>query len=304
MYFKQEFNATGASQKLSLYRGVYVFECWGATGGDADKIKGASSAYVNGTITLFKHTVFYVYVGKKGKKGTSPSFNGGGKGSIRGGSGGGATDVRLINNDEISGLKSRIIVASGGGGADNYSTGQPGGCGGILKGEDGKENGVKNVLVLAKGGTQESGGEKGYPITGSKNSNGTSGSFGKGGDAANEYYGSGGGAGYFGGGCGSDGPAATSSGAGGSSYISGYQDCLAVNKSMTDPLNPIMLTHSRHYSGLTFRNIVVKEGSELQRDDDGHFTVTYLYGFNCSFAKCNKKLGIYLVTAIITLLVK
>ena len=98
MPLHEDFNATGSSKKISLSRGVYLFECWGASGGDDGSIKGGSGAYVSGRITINKATDFYVYVGKKGVHGTTASFNGGGRGSSNGASGGGATDIRLIDN--------------------------------------------------------------------------------------------------------------------------------------------------------------------------------------------------------------
>ena len=234
---------------------------------------------------------------KKGVHGLIPSFNGGGIGSNTGASGGGATDIRLIDNQEIDGLKSRIIVASGGGGANSYSEGCTGGCGGIIKGEDGKRNGVQGDCIAPTGATQSSGGYKGYPVPSNPNGEGTSGSFGSGG-IAHQGWGSGGGGGYFGGGGGSDGSAGTSSGAGGSSYISGYKDCLAISSSTVSISNPIMLSHSYHYSGKVFRQIQVKEGSELQRNDDGHVTITFISNDNCSCARNHRVHDSYIIKLI------
>ena len=290
MSLRQEFSATGSSQKISLFPGLYLFECCGATGGDSGSAKGASGAYVSGVINIKTLTNFYVYVGKKGTHGNSSSFNGGGRGSNNGASGGGATDIRLVDKQDFSGLRSRIIVASGGGGANKFSEGCTGGTGGIVQGQPGIENGKKGNNIVPTGGTQVSGGEKGYPIKYYADWNGTSGSFGNGGTAAvNKRYGSGGGGGYFGGGGGNDGPDSTTSGAGGSSYISGYNKCLAISKSMTDINSPIMLDHSKHYSGFFFRNITVKEGSELKRDGDGYAIITFLHSHGCSFPRCYNK---------------
>ena len=61
----KEFNATGSSQKVTLYRGVYQFECWGASGGDEGTIKGASGTYVSGVLSLYKRTVFMSMLEKK-----------------------------------------------------------------------------------------------------------------------------------------------------------------------------------------------------------------------------------------------
>ena len=289
MGFYQEFSATGSPQKLSLQRGTYKFECWGASGGDESNTKGASGAYVSGVLSINRRINFYLFVGKKGEHGAMPSFNGGGRGSERGASGGGATDIRLINDEGIEGLKSRIIVASGGGGANCYPSECAGGCGGILTGEKGYTSGPGSDVVAPTGGTQTSGGEKGHSVEDDSSRHGTDGTFGSGGmAAANENFGSGAGGGYFGGGGGSDSLYSTASGAGGSSYISGYPGCKAINKTTTSIEKPIMLDHPNHYSGLVFHNIEVVEGKDLKRNKDGLIRITILNFDNCSMKIFNK----------------
>ena len=306
MSFKIEFNATGTSQKLSLYRGIYKFECWGASGGDESPIQGASGAYVSGVLTITKHIDFFVYVGKKGVHGTNPSFNGGGRGSNYGASGGGATDIRLVDNQEIEGLKSRIIVAAGGGGANKHADKCKGGCGGILEGEQGYTTSLGYDVTAPTGGTQKSGGKNGSPTYTDASRNGSPGTFGTGGAAAaNKGWGGGGGGGYFGGGGGADATKSTSSGAGGSSYISGYQGCLAINKSTTSVANPIMLNHPNHYSGIVFRRIEVKDGLVLQRNDEGFAAVTLLYNDICSIGRKNRKIDLsFSSLTLITVIIK
>ena len=280
--------------------GRYLIECWGASGGDEKNAKGASGAYVSGVLTIYNHIDFYVYVGKKGANGKSFSFNVGGRGSTTGSSGGGATDIRLVDDEGIEGLKSRIIVASGGGGASNHSKGCTGGSGGILKGEDGYKTGPGSDVVASTGATQISGGERGYPVASNPSFNGTNGYLGNGGNsAANENYGSGAGGGYFDGGGGADSQYSTSSGAGGSSYISGFHGCKAISNSTTSIWNPIMLDHPNHYSGLIFKRIKVKEGKYLQRHDDGHVTITLLNSEDCSFNKNSRRNDICLVSLVI-----
>ena len=68
-----------------------------------------------------KNINLFFYVGK-----VSSKFNGGEDG---GGSGGSATDVRLIdgNWDNFDSLKSRILVAGGGGGQERVPRGNAGG---------------------------------------------------------------------------------------------------------------------------------------------------------------------------------
>ena len=200
---------------------------------------------------------------------------------------------------------SRIIVASGGGGANSYAEKCSGGCGGIIQGEDGYRNGVQANVVEPKGGTQNSGGARGFPTqdTGNTLRYGTPGTFGSGGNSANDYYGSGGGGGYFGGGGGADSPSATSSGAGGSSYISGYPGCLAIDKSTTSISNPIMLTNSYHYSGHVFQVINVKEGKELNRNEDGYAKITFLFRSNYSCARNIGKHSMFLTTLLLAIIV-
>ena len=304
MFLRKIFNATESSQKIVLPRGTYLFDCWGASGGDINSIKGSSGAFVSGKISISEKKTFYIYVGKKGNNEISRSFNGGGRGSSYGASGGGATDIRLVDDQDLSGLKSRIIVASGGGGANKHFDGCSGGSGGIIRGEDGFKSYNRDVIVVPTAGTQKSGGKKGYTLDNNVDYNGTDGSFGQGGDAAdNKNHGSGGGGGYFGGGGGSDGPGVTSCGAGGSSFISGYSGCFAVNELMTDISNPMMLDSSIHYSGLVFRNIMVIPGSDLKRDDDGRVVITFLYSSKCSFVRCNRH-ELRLIAASIFVIVK
>ena len=71
-------------------------------------------------------------VGEKGKNKREVSFNGGGYGgygSPYGYSGGGASDIRLIDGDwdNLESLKSRVMVAGGGGGVANATYNTAGG---------------------------------------------------------------------------------------------------------------------------------------------------------------------------------
>ena len=142
---------------------MYRFECWGARGGKS-RINGSlggtpgKGGYAKGEILLKKGEKYYVYVGQQGidavvEKDSAATWNGGGLGTWdhsdneTSGSGGGATDIRLIsgNWNETKSLASRIIVAGGGGGASwTYRAGSGGGISG--------ENGTR-----AKSGTQISG---------------------------------------------------------------------------------------------------------------------------------------------------
>lgn len=131
------FGYTGAVQSVTLPKGTYKLECWGAQGGDhfnyASQYRTTVGGYSVGTITLSKTTNIYIYVGGAGTYSSGSGgaalggFNGGGyaySSNRQTNSGGGATDIRISQDD----LYARIIVA-GGGGSDGASnkTGMYGG---------------------------------------------------------------------------------------------------------------------------------------------------------------------------------
>ena len=261
-----DFLYTGNSQNITLKRGTYVFECWGAQGHcwvERSNYIGGKGSYTKGTISLRTEKTFYVFVGQYGEAASSSySFNGGGGGQF---GGGGASDIRLINNTwaDFESLKSRIMVAAGGGGPDS---GVHGGAGGCLVGLD---------TGYGKGGTQTAGGYGAY-----------SGSFGKGGLYSRTDSGGcgGGGGGYYGGG--SSTIRTDYSGGGGSSFISGYPGCNAIAEESTT--NNITHTNSPiHYSGLVFSDSVMIDGNSQMQSPiaylnetghslDGHVRITLL----------------------------
>lgn len=119
------YDYTGAVQTVTLPKGIYKLECWGAQGGyRSSSIYGGKGGYSVGTITLTKETNVYIYVGGSGRTGgISGGFNGGGQ-KHRYYGGGGASDIR-INQDS---LYARVIVAGGGGSDGAYNkTGMYGG---------------------------------------------------------------------------------------------------------------------------------------------------------------------------------
>ena len=85
---KQEYRKVG-TESVTLPRGKYIFECWGASGGDGGgdsaRASGGKGGYAIGYIKLRKKSQFYINVGEKGyctgkneiQKG---GFNGGGQG--------------------------------------------------------------------------------------------------------------------------------------------------------------------------------------------------------------------------------
>ena len=234
--------------------GTYKIECWGAEG----YREGGKCGYVAGYIT-FKSTIhLYVFVGGNGTPGTAGHvFNGDG---FSQNCGGGASDVRLINNtwDNFESLKSRIIVAGGGGGGDTIAhTGgmDNGGAAGGL-------NGKNSLNKYGKGGTQ-------YPVESPVEG---SGYFGKGGSndrITGDGIGAGGG-GYFGGSASSH--QSNYGGGGGSSFISGHKGCVAIDPLSENENNIIMkIGESVHYSGHKFTDTKMYDGTSLMPSVDGEF---------------------------------
>ena len=291
------FSYVDHAQDLYLKRGIYLFECWGASGGSKQG-KGGKGSYVSGLISVFKGRYFFIYVGQKGSADEiGQIFNGGGSqgpsenSDSYGGSGGGASDIRLIGGewDVNKGLDSRIIVAAGGGGVSNYkSTETRGGNGGTFEGESAGysqcskcPNSEAETYFNALGGNQTDGGCSG----GSNNSYGKDGEFGKGGDSYDfKFGGGGGGGGYYGGGGGGQSNHRIGAGAGGSSFVSGMKGCIAKSHRQDNP--------SIHKSGFYFSNPIMKGGNEAflnplgtittGNDGDGYVRISFVSELLCS----------------------
>lgn len=270
-----EFSYAGDVQEFVVPKtGRYKVELWGASGAGISNCtwSGCSStsekiskgAYTSGNINLTKDEIIYVYVGQQGFSGNNingnTAYNGGGAvtnayGDGNNFSGGGATDVRLVNGNwnNSESLASRIMVAAGGGGVV-YTVTTEGHGGGI---ESNTSYGPENTSGLPA--TQTSGYQFGIGQSNTR---------------------AGGGGGYWGG------QASIYSASGGSSYISGYTGCVAIT-SITDttPRNDSdgeectdesALTDgvcSEHYSTKKFTNGVMKSGSELMPTVDGENTM-------------------------------
>ena len=248
----------------------YQIECWGAEGGQANDSypTQGSGAYVSGYITM-DNNQFYIYVGQKGvSTNNTGSWNGGGpKGAeSNDGSGGGATDIRIIGTNgsttwnDAAGLKSRIIVAAGGGGADDSNSSHIGGA--LDPKSCSKGGGVSAVSCSGSGSnagaTQTSGGRF---ISGTYSSDNNTASFGAGNSTAIIRC-AGGGGGYWGG------AASDLVGQGGSSYISGHAGCVAIaSASSTSPStagSENSVERSKHYSGKYFTNTLMIDGGGYQ----------------------------------------
>ena len=302
---KAEFNYTGSTQVYTVpTSGYYKMEAWGAQGGsvtengEIPKAEGGKGAYTYGEIYLESGTNLYIQVGGQGSKSAastaqdlSGGYNGGGgtKGqnccSRSFGTGGGATDIRLSGGawNDLSSLKSRIMVAAGGGGAFNGtnvgSWSNPGGYGGGLHGGDGSQGTFEaGQWCSGLGATQTSGGKITTDCEKSDNFNGEkTGSFGIGGgySSTGEAV-TGGGGGYYGG----SKSGHIASAGGGSSFISGYKGCVAISSESsltpktgcTDGTTNIECSY--HYSGKKFQNAKMIAGNDKMPNHEGTGTMT------------------------------
>lgn len=244
----------GVQSFVAPKSGRYKVELWGA----GERSEKAGGAYTSGEIYLSEMSQLYLYIGEKGNNNSSERFNGAGKllnpaNDGNNANGGGATDVRLVKDTESSdgwsgfdSLKSRIMVAGGAGG---YV-----GAGGF------------ETAILGNAGTLESSAAQWtsqsyatshnltwHHVNGATQTSGYS--FGKG-ESGNRASGGGG---YYGGYARSVLNAATSFiGSGGTSFISGYDGCVAITEDSTvDNIihkNEEDPNRSVHYSGYVFEN--------------------------------------------------
>ena len=131
-----DFAYTGTAQAISLPRGQYIIECWGAQGGSYSSYYGGAGGYSVGTITLTKNsTDLYIYVGGQPEATTSTGetpggFNGGGKGCSRtynyssyGQGGGAGTNGSFGQGGSATTSGTNYNYGSGGGGGGWYGGG-------------------------------------------------------------------------------------------------------------------------------------------------------------------------------------
>lgn len=186
------YSYTGAVQTVTLPKGQYKLECWGAQGGSYSNYLGGLGGYSVGTLNLTaNNTNFFIYVGGQPSTSSDTSavieggFNGGGKARPHkyGGTstycqaGGGASDIRIGQDS----LYARVIVAGGGGGSAS----------------------VNAATTKYGGGDSGRSPRAGYEAT--QTGAGTNGSFGVGADGYisrynYKYASGGGGGGWYGGG--------------------------------------------------------------------------------------------------------
>ena len=142
-----DFSYTGTVQEVTLPKGKYKLQCWGAQGGTSSEgnAVGSKGGYSEGIITLTKVTTLYIFVGGKGASSGNGGWNGGGGaggstsynsdgtyGYSKYACGGGATDICTVtsdmtysdymNNRSDDSLLSRFIVAGGGAGGSYRHT--------------------------------------------------------------------------------------------------------------------------------------------------------------------------------------
>lgn len=195
------YSYTGKIQEVTLEKGKYQLEVWGAQGGNLKDTGytpytgstygvGGKGGYSKGDLTLSNSDVLYIYIGGKGD-GTTGGWNGGGSGSRAGAGGGGATHIALRSGklSSLSSYKSDILLVAGGGGGAQYGDGGSGGGANKVGKDAPKTVGGKSVNSFwgtsGKGGTLSSGYSFGLGGASSAGSDG--------------LYGGAGGGGYYGG---------------------------------------------------------------------------------------------------------
>ena len=252
-----------------LPKGVYTIECWGA-GYPLNYYNGYGyGAYTKGSIQIQEQTTFFLYIGA-----SAGMFNAIDPTSVitSGQASGGATDVRLTGGEysSFNSLKSRIMVAAGAGSSDSANGNY--GHGGTLEGFNSTmtfnhyHNRVINPPSFASGGTQTRGGVCNesscvpgrFGVSISKEGTLDAGSFGGGGyysGASFDFVGNSG---------------------GGSSFISGYKGCDAIDENSNDFNSIIHTGQSIHYSGHKFFNAQMKSGEETQRTEAGKVVIMTL----------------------------
>ncbi len=123
------YNYNGGIQGVTLPKGTYCFETWGASGGDDGQYKGGAAGYTRAIVTLTADKAIYIGIGGAGGTGTNSGggYNGGGKAGPSGssGGGGGATHIAHSTNRGVltsyASYQSEVIMAAGGGGGAGNS---------------------------------------------------------------------------------------------------------------------------------------------------------------------------------------
>ena len=262
---------SGTYKSITLPKGTYKLECWGAQGGNGtaspsnnSQLFGGKGGYSYGVFSPTSDIVLYLYSGGQGSTATGSTssgpnggYNGGGAGSKNGsnnsntqtsGGGGGATHIATTSgllNTLSSSTASILLIAGGGGGAGgwygSFST----------QSSNGGYGGGNSGGSAANGG--------GYSVSGGTQSSGYS--FGQGASASTHVDQGGGGGGYYGGYC-STGTSDSDicGGGGGSGYINTSKltsaSTIAGNTSFTSPTGEVETGHSGNgYIRITVQSI-------------------------------------------------
>lgn len=252
-------SASCSNIKVTIEAGTYLFELWGAQGGDSlhssyessvGPYPGAVGGYTLAAKTFDSKTELELFIGGMGGLGDdiSAGFNGGGKGYgsnfyNKGAAGGGATDIRI----KSGGSSSKILIAGGGGGSNtfqqsDYNQKATTGVGGGLEGGKG---------IKCLGGGQNS---KSDPSC-------TPGTLGQG-AAGKSPYGSGGGGGYYGGSAGAN---RGENGGGGSGFIDS-------SFTKTNGITPTTLDGTKSFP----RSTLLDSGNETGHEGNGAVRITKL----------------------------
>lgn len=261
--FAQEFPYTGNCEEYTVPKsGLYKLEVWGAEGGGS--VYRGKGGYSTGKIQLSESTKLYICVGGQGKIGQSSitpgGFNGGGNAlnvtDNNNGSGGGASDIRILKNS----LNNRVIVAGGGGGSvaasGSASINNKYGHGGGLSGLEGSSN--YNDGYISSGGTSIAGGIA-WP-------EGSSGTFGQGGNGSNDYR-TGGGGGWYGG------ASSYIIGGGGSGFVFSINSIIPEAYSLSSDLQ---LVDAYTIDGGSIMPSIDGQTTISGKSGNGHIKITYL----------------------------
>ena len=274
--------------RVDFQKGRYLIECWGASGSlpVSEFVRGA---YSSGILEVQNPITLYAYLGNVGTLNGIATFNGGGRGSVQGNSGGGATDFRLVNGSfsSLEGLISRVIVAGGGAGLNQYSDYTPYYENTYEYGNGGSQEGGSGYLIrnsdvphitIASGGSQKEGGLSGYCTSHCEGNYPINmnyrGKLGIGADAQNSKYTTGGGGGYFGGGAGGVTDYVVGSGVGGSSYVSGHPKCSSIVPNHSSDIGyDVDESSSIHHSGIEFYMPTMISGNENMVEPNGAISI-------------------------------
>ena len=268
---------SGKAITLTLSKGIYKLECWGAQGGNAQNTAfTGKGGYTTGVLQLKELTTIYCYTGQQGYGGTLSSktyvagtFGGGG--GARGGTsgayyntGGGASDIRIGTDS----LYARVIVAGGGGGNAQAASQAYGGYGGGLQGGTGGTRiiegggyGTQTAADVGAGAQRYIETPAGFGIGGRGYSTEHS-----------NYPSSGGGGGWYGGGNGGD----DEGGGGGSGYV--YTSETAINYPLGCLLTPDnYLTEAETIAG-NVAFLAPTGTSETGHSGNGYIRITVIQG--------------------------